>query len=197
MSTIRASVSALFFPTSGLMRGFITICTFASFAKTDLRKAARARALCMVLRNQEWVPRPGDMVRDAYIVDRASKSSSASISASTDGSVLVRVVDALWSTIQTNKNTVIVVNDDCLIYGTSKLPKGYDWADVSGNVEFEDDFEPSKLTGKPETSSTISTSPPETATAISSSYNLFGGLISVPASGWFKMQMAFKTWPVT
>lgn len=67
ISTTRVGLSALLFPTSGLMRGFLTIATFATFAKTDLQKAARSRALCMVIRSQDWKPRVGDVVSDAIL----------------------------------------------------------------------------------------------------------------------------------
>jgi hypothetical protein len=66
-SKIRVSVAALLFPVSGLLRGLITILTYASFGKTDLQRAARAGALCMVVRNQDWRPEPGDTVADAYL----------------------------------------------------------------------------------------------------------------------------------
>lgn len=56
------------------MRGLLTILTFASFGKTYLQKAARAGALCMVVRNQDWRPEPGDIVADAYLEDTKRKS---------------------------------------------------------------------------------------------------------------------------
>ena len=73
-SKIRVSLASLLFPVSGLMRGLLTILTFASFGKTDLQKAARARALCMVVRNQDWRPEPGDNVADAYLEETEKKS---------------------------------------------------------------------------------------------------------------------------
>jgi hypothetical protein len=73
-SKIRVSVAALLFSVSGLLRGLLTIMTYASFGKTDLQKAARAGALCMVVRNQDWRPEPGDIVADAYLEDTKKKS---------------------------------------------------------------------------------------------------------------------------
>jgi len=73
-SKIRVSVAALLFPVSGLLRGLLTILTYASFGETDLQKAARAGALCMVVRNQDWRPEPGDIVADAYLEDTKKKS---------------------------------------------------------------------------------------------------------------------------
>jgi hypothetical protein len=66
-ATIRVSLASLLFPISGLMRGSSTILTFASFAKTDLQKAARSRALCVVVRTQDWKPEPWDSIADAYL----------------------------------------------------------------------------------------------------------------------------------
>jgi hypothetical protein len=73
-SKIRVSFASLLFPVSGLMRGLLTILTYASFGKTDLQKAARAGALCMVVRNQDWRPEPGDIVADAYLEETKKKS---------------------------------------------------------------------------------------------------------------------------
>jgi hypothetical protein len=73
-SKLRVSVASLLFPVSGLMRGLLTILRYASFGKTDLQKAARAGALCMVVRNQDWRPQPGDIVADAYLDETKKKS---------------------------------------------------------------------------------------------------------------------------
>jgi hypothetical protein len=53
---VRAIIYALFFPTSGIVRGLNAIFRHASFEKTDLRVAARAGALCMVVRTSKWRP---------------------------------------------------------------------------------------------------------------------------------------------
>jgi hypothetical protein len=73
-SRIRVSLASLFFPVSALLRGLSTILTRASFGRTDLQEAARAGALCMVVRNQDWRPGPGDIVADAYLEKTKKKS---------------------------------------------------------------------------------------------------------------------------
>lgn len=55
-----ALLLALFFPTSGVVRGLSRIVRFAAVAKGSLTKAARAGALCMVVRDHKWEVRPGD-----------------------------------------------------------------------------------------------------------------------------------------
>ncbi len=52
---------ALLFPTAGIYRGLSAIRHRAIFGKTDLHKAARAGALCMVVRTQDWKPQAGDV----------------------------------------------------------------------------------------------------------------------------------------
>jgi hypothetical protein len=48
--------AALLFPRAGAFRGFMGIFSLAVFGKTDLEKAARAGALCMLVRTDEWNP---------------------------------------------------------------------------------------------------------------------------------------------
>jgi len=83
-SKLRVSLTSLLFPVSGLMRGLLTILTFASFGKTDLQKAARARALCMVVRNQDWRPEPGDIIADAYLEETKTQSPSRDAAGTVD-----------------------------------------------------------------------------------------------------------------
>jgi len=66
-SIVKVSLSALLFPTSGMLRGLSAVGSFATFAPTDLKKAARSGALCMVIRNENWKPHVGDVVSDAIL----------------------------------------------------------------------------------------------------------------------------------
>src|ERR1700722_2875810 len=52
--TIQTVAMALFFPVSGVNKGFQAIFSFAKFASTDLQTAARAGALCKVVRTKEY-----------------------------------------------------------------------------------------------------------------------------------------------
>jgi hypothetical protein len=59
--TILNMLAALFFPASGVFRGFDTLLGRAKFAKTDLEVAARAGALCTVIQwppTKDRLPRP-------------------------------------------------------------------------------------------------------------------------------------------
>lgn len=53
-NVILAIIFALFFPTSGIIRGLGAICRWANIQTTDLRVAARAGALCHVVRTEKW-----------------------------------------------------------------------------------------------------------------------------------------------
>ncbi|PMD39383.1 hypothetical protein L207DRAFT_633996 [Hyaloscypha variabilis F] len=189
-SKIRVSLASLLFPVSGLMRGLSTILTFASFGKTDLQKAARAGALCMVVRNQDWRPRSGDTVADAYLEKTKKQAPSRDAAESSNSLSCIRVVDAPWSTIRSVDNTLIAVNPGFTIHGSfSKLAKkGYEIAYVSADAEFEKDFIRESSARKSSASWSLSSvkaaissciSPPTAPTVISSSYNMIGGLIAL------------------
>jgi hypothetical protein len=53
-------MTALFFPAAGAFRGILGIVSLEIFRSSDLEKAVRAGALCMVTRTPEWKPRAGD-----------------------------------------------------------------------------------------------------------------------------------------
>ncbi|KAF2494436.1 hypothetical protein BU16DRAFT_487543, partial [Lophium mytilinum] len=55
-SWIINALASLLFPPFGLYRGLRAIWTKAAFAKSDLQKAARSGALCMVVRSSSWRP---------------------------------------------------------------------------------------------------------------------------------------------
>jgi hypothetical protein len=63
---IVAVLGALFFPASGTFRGVLAILSFAKFGKSDLQVAARAGALCMVVRAPDWRPQEGDTLPNAF-----------------------------------------------------------------------------------------------------------------------------------
>jgi hypothetical protein len=57
-------LSALFHPFSGVPRGIEAIFRRAAFfSSDDLQKAARAGALCIVVRDHVWRPRVGDVLK--------------------------------------------------------------------------------------------------------------------------------------
>lgn len=65
VSSFAAMALALFFPTTGVTRAICAIVRHARFnQKDELRAAARAGALCMLVRSRFWEPREGDVIRD-------------------------------------------------------------------------------------------------------------------------------------
>jgi hypothetical protein len=94
------------------------------------------------------------------------------------------VVDAPWSTVWSVGNTLVVVNPGFNVHGSIDIlaSKGYELAYVSSDAEFESDFIPGISARKSSSiKAAISSciSPPTAPTAISSSYNMIGGLIAL------------------
>ena len=64
LGTLRVLLTALCLPVSGVTRGVKAIRQRAVFSSTPLETAAKAGALCVVVRTAEWVPQRGDV---AYV----------------------------------------------------------------------------------------------------------------------------------
>ena len=64
-----AVTMALFIPSSGILRALDALFRHSRFSPgNELQKAARAGALCMVVRDEySWVPRDGDVLTDVTI----------------------------------------------------------------------------------------------------------------------------------
>jgi hypothetical protein len=60
-------MAALLFPAAGAFRGILGIRSLSMFGKTDLEKAARAGALCMVVRTHKWRPNASDSLHNTII----------------------------------------------------------------------------------------------------------------------------------
>jgi hypothetical protein len=73
-STIQALVLALLLPAAGISRGLTTIIRFAKLQKTPLQTAARAGALCMVVRTKDWQPLSGEPPIDGIVVRSSMKT---------------------------------------------------------------------------------------------------------------------------
>ena len=119
-------VVALLFPTSGVIRGFKAIQSLAIFRKSDLCRAARAGALCTMIRRAEEKPKP--IVRKDSVLQRLFRvrgprnrkllTPKASISLTLSASI------ALLST---------------KIHGHCVPPTGYELVTVQGDATFEND----------------------------------------------------------
>lgn len=62
-ATWLALLTALLLPVSGIVRGMNAIYSRAVFDETPLGTAARAGALCTVVRSDKWEPKPGDKIK--------------------------------------------------------------------------------------------------------------------------------------
>ena len=61
LATLRSHIVALMFPLTGILRGVEVIGQLAIFSNTPLETAAKAGALCVVIRTPEWQPQRGDV----------------------------------------------------------------------------------------------------------------------------------------
>lgn len=67
-----AVILALFFPSSGVIRALDSILRSSRLRRTnDAQRAAKAGALCMVVRTLEWKPQRDDVIRDVIWDDRS------------------------------------------------------------------------------------------------------------------------------
>jgi hypothetical protein len=171
-----AVIFALLFPTSGILRGISAIHSFAKFAKTDLQMAARAQALCMVARKEDWTPKAGDSISGAIIrlkndaaeiytgtlaVKTCMESHSHCIAAPDIASHLC-VFDPPWG------SSSVVPISDRTIHGSFKVPDGYQLVYVPKDAEFS--------TGSVEGTTSVDLS------SISCNYNVIKVLVALGQS---------------
>lgn len=71
--TICNMALALFFPVSGLMRAINAIVRFGRLGDSDLEKACRSGALCMVVRMDGWLPVNGQTLHASVIETTSAK----------------------------------------------------------------------------------------------------------------------------
>jgi hypothetical protein len=71
-------LGALLVPTVGISRGIEAIISLAKLSKSDLHTAARARALCMVVRTDGWRPYSGDKTY-AILATRQAQASTGMV----------------------------------------------------------------------------------------------------------------------
>ena len=62
-------INAVLFPTSGIVRGLHSMMRHAVFVRDSLQRAARAGALCMVVRAEDWEPEDGAVMSDIRIAN--------------------------------------------------------------------------------------------------------------------------------
>jgi hypothetical protein len=82
-------LSCLLVPYAGVTRGLCLLLRASRLTPNDLRAAARSGALCMVVRNQSWVPVEGDIIEGcrfekAVVVDEMSEGSDKGVIGGTE-----------------------------------------------------------------------------------------------------------------
>ena len=75
LTSIAFKFACLIVPYTGIRRGLCLIARAANLARNDLQSAARANALCMIVRTHEWKPMDGEEI-DGCTVERPVPSAS-------------------------------------------------------------------------------------------------------------------------
>ncbi|KAF4626091.1 hypothetical protein G7Y89_g12070 [Cudoniella acicularis] len=149
-------LAALFFPASGAFRGVLAIMSSAKRAESELGTAARAQALCMVVRGPGWKPRIEDNYPNAILYRAASdareendgpretksdptnrldsNSSSHTSHQVTAVEVDVAIYNSPWHWHDRGKYQISPYGRK--IHGSYKLPPGYYFASVPRNASF-------------------------------------------------------------
>lgn len=107
-STTAFKLCCLLIPYTGLRRGLCLISRASNFAGSDLQCAARANALCMVIRTADWRPRDGDTIDGCQITIVDSAADHASLS-STKSRNLFRI-----RTCETTKSMRSTQSNKCI-----------------------------------------------------------------------------------
>lgn len=125
LATLIVHVAALMFPLAGILRGVRAIRQCAILADTPLKTAAKAEALCVVIRTPEWLPQRGDVVCVSEIKFHSQTPPSAQ-------SRIIREetqrTPSFW--IEANKDSFLPSNSSFKIkgrkvHGICRLPHGY------------------------------------------------------------------------
>lgn len=170
-------VLALFFPVSGLMRAVNAIARFGRWGDSDLEKACRAGALCMVIRVHGWIPAVGQTLDVAVIQETWTKASryqhwgggqtnavqltDHNRSASRASMKIFRPNYAVegssrWLYSDTVGGRANVHLSATKVHGTYLLPQGYGFAILPRNTRLlEWSKSPSNTSGRPTTRSEI------------------------------------------
>ncbi|KAH7061930.1 hypothetical protein BKA63DRAFT_366591, partial [Paraphoma chrysanthemicola] len=142
ISMVFNTFMALCFPMFGLLRALNAIARGARFGGSELRNACRAGALCMVVRNPEWRPKPGDTLA-AVIEEKSQSDEENNVTADVIDAKMVnyfptyaREDSSAWAYFDTIGSRAYVDPDLTRIHGTYYLSKGYAFAIVPRNACF-------------------------------------------------------------
>ncbi|ERF74268.1 hypothetical protein EPUS_01955 [Endocarpon pusillum Z07020] len=77
LTQIHASLTALFLPTFGLVRGLSAVVQCAVSSHSELESASKAGALCVVVRSGDWQPMHGDRIEGISVKNLPSDVTSS------------------------------------------------------------------------------------------------------------------------
>ena len=132
LATLLVHVAALIFPLAGILRGVRAIRQCAILSDdTPLKTAAKAEALCVVIRTQEWLPQSGDVVRLDEIQFHSQTRPSAQSRIDREEA---QKRPSFW--IEANNRWFLPSNssskiEDRKVHGICRLPHGYALAILS------------------------------------------------------------------
>jgi hypothetical protein len=128
----------LMMPSLGLAFGVQNMSTFAKRGKGQWHSAARANALCMVVRSAAWEPAAGDHVAHVLASFPPSKESQADEAQQPGATpVHVRIFQSNWRKAGVWDYEPLGSGQACKIYGCCQLPEGYELARVPGHATIE------------------------------------------------------------
>lgn len=128
-------IGSLFFPAIGLHRGVEALLSAAMLNRCDLTRAARAGALCMLVRSPDWRPAEGEEVPNAVLHQKSISDhpeGTARPPPSHHGVHLVTYT-APWSV---SKFGWPVYVHRQIIHGTYNVPDGYQFVMIPPNARF-------------------------------------------------------------
>ncbi|KAH8585885.1 hypothetical protein B0O99DRAFT_705576 [Bisporella sp. PMI_857] len=181
---------AFIYPYSGLLRGIEAITRRAAWCRgNELQRAARAGALCVVVRNSAWQPLNGQIVSGCEICkapDYSNREIPAVQRADGENGAEAGEVEsnpytaAFWSVLVPGNfyeglGRYPIIENDRIVHGSRYLPPGYTLACLPSNTKIE--------TSSRDDLANVS---------ISSSYNLVKALVSI-VQVFFASATIYKT----
>ncbi|OCL14532.1 hypothetical protein AOQ84DRAFT_26150 [Glonium stellatum] len=115
-------VGCLLFPTIGAFRGIEAILGGAIFAKSQLQKAARTGALCMLVRASDWKPAVGERIQHALLRYPTQDETDFPQSTLDPSAAHVSVYETPWSHSTFQRPSYVTTQS---IHGTLRIPDGY------------------------------------------------------------------------
>lgn len=156
IGTVISIVLALFFPLSGILKAMNSIIRHARLTRhNELQMAARAGALCMVVRSESWEPIEGDAIRDIensggklgilphFRTGLNSIGNAVLLRAVTRGTrptAAISIIKPHWmkESLPVNDNLSHyrpITKTTCTIHGIYSLPKGFEFAYIPSDAE--------------------------------------------------------------